>query len=155
MNALEKNREASLIFSMAQHSLVIMFLFALVDVIEKRFGSRTMNDIELSNKSLGSLRKFMLFGIISLIGSPFTPGFISEIVSIYSVSNISIFHAVVVGLTILVMSFIAFNMYNSIFKQKAATEGVIELNQKETFGLLLMAICILSIGTFPRLFGKC
>jgi NADH-quinone oxidoreductase subunit M len=154
MIALDKGRDSSIIFSMAQHSLIIMFLFVLTDIIEKKIGSRLISEIELSNRGLGKLRGFLMLGIVSLIGSPLTPGFISEIVSIYSVSRISIFCALAVTLTILATSFIAFNMYSSTFKQKSETKCVIDLTSRETLVLSLMTVCILALGIFPQLFCR-
>jgi NADH-quinone oxidoreductase subunit M len=151
MIVLGKSNNFGLIFSMMQHSLVIMLLFFSVAIIEKNLGTRLIPEIESSNINWSSLRKFLILGGISLIGFPSTSGFVSEIISIYSVSTISSVHALLAICTVLGESFVIFDVGCAILRRRHEVGRSVVLSSNEFVTISLTAICILALGLFPAI----
>lgn len=142
------------IFSVIYHSIIMTILFFAADIIKTMYKTRLISELRQLTTHFTKIKHFMLFCIICLIGIPFSWGFVSEILSIYSCSKISIYYAYITGGVILISSMYAFYVYNSAFgnsktvNSSASDEFYISNIYKKTTLFALFFLIIL-IGIIP------
>jgi NADH-quinone oxidoreductase subunit M len=137
---------------MVCHGINVFALFYIIDLIEKRTGTR-----ELSK--LGGVRSispiFATVFMIIVLGSvalPFTNGFVGEFLLINGLYQFSPLAAAFAGLTIILGAVYMLRMYQKsmLGELSPLTEDFEELTYNEKLVLYPMVIAIIGIGIFPK-----
>ncbi len=139
------------LIQMLSHGLTVVGLFAVVDFIERRTGTRTM--IHLGGLVTKAPRLAVLFMII-LLGSaalPLTSGFIGEFLLLNGLYQVNPILAGVAGLSVIFGAVYLLRAYRqSVFGVVSpAMENNYDLTLQEGIVLIPLAILIILLGVFP------
>jgi NADH:ubiquinone oxidoreductase subunit 4 (subunit M) len=145
-------------FSIMQHSILIALMFFVCDIIKDVYKTRSIEELQKIN----TIKSNTIGGIIficfmTLISVPLSWGFISEVISIYALSKISITYSCLTGFAILILSVYTIYIYHLVFgrsknpKQNYEIEEfkITDLYRKTTLCILLSITFF--IGIFPDL----
>lgn len=137
---------------MFSHGINVVGLFFIVDIIERRTGTRTIAD-------LGGIRNvaptFSVIYLIVLLGSvalPLTNGFIGEFLLINGLYQYSAWLAAIAGLTIILGAVYMLRSYQNIMlgEVKIIAARFTELTFNEKAVMIPIVILIIVLGIYPK-----
>ncbi len=142
------------IIQMISHGINIVGLFMVIDIIEKRTGTRTIS--ELGGIAHKAPRLAIMFMIILLgsIALPLTNGFIGEFLLLLGLFEYSAVFAAIAGLTIIFSAVYMLWMYQRTMygPPNVITENIPDLTWPEMAAFIPLVVMIFWIGLFPGLF---
>ncbi len=103
------------VIQMFNHGVNVVALFFIIDVLERRYGSRWMQDF---SGVAGQMKKFSWLVIIVLLGSvglPITNGFVGEFLLLNGLYNHNAWYAAVAGLTLIFGAAYMLRFYRNVF----------------------------------------
>ena len=141
-------------FAVMGHSLLMPILFFASHVIEKVYSTRQLPQIKSTTDNVPKNVKIIAFGaFFCLISTPFTWGFITEILTFQAVVTRSTLCAFSLGLLMLVAVTYVIHIYNSNFAfWKSSENELYTLDAHKKFALLLLFCAISLGGIFPKIF---
>jgi NADH-quinone oxidoreductase subunit M len=125
-------------------------LFTLVDIIEKRTGTRKISELgglASQSKELAVVFMIVLLGAVAL---PLTNGFIGEFLLLWGVYQFNATLAAFAGLTIIFGAVYLFRMYRNVFYGEAVTgNAIVPFSWFEKSSLYILVALIIVLGFFP------
>ncbi len=145
------------VFSVLYHSFLIAILFFVTDVIKTVFKTRDFIELKSVKFHFIKIKHLMFINTLFIIGVPLSWGFITEIICIYSISNVSTWAALGMAAVILVSSARAFFIYHNLFGNwKVNTVPSIDMfhisNISKNIVIYVIIGVILFIGITPGMF---
>ena len=140
------------VIQMLSHGVNVVGLFFIVDILQKRYGTR---DITL----LGGIRnlnpQFAVFFLIVLLGSvalPLTNGFVGEFLLLNGVYQFSPWMAAFAGLSVILGAVYMLRSYQSIMlgELKTTTSSFAPLTGNEKTVLIILCAAIITFGIYPK-----
>lgn len=138
---------------MLAHGVNVVGLFYVADVLIKKFGTRDLSKMG----GLASKAPFLavLFMIISVgtMAVPLTNAFIGEFLLLKSIFTLSIWGAIIAGLTLILCAVYITKMYGmSMFGKgnQEFLEGQKDINLQTKLGLIVIAALIIVCGIYPQ-----
>jgi NADH:ubiquinone oxidoreductase subunit 4 (subunit M) len=132
-------------FAVLCHSFIMAALFFATDVLENTLKTRNIDQLKLSNIGCHKLKRIMFVSVLALIGLPPSWSFVSELISVYSVSQISnYFVSIIMFILVLVASYIFF-IHQSIFGNFSSSV-ICKTNRFKLSVFYILFAIILSIG---------
>lgn len=137
---------------MLSHGVNVVGLFFIVDILERRYGTRNID-------SLGGIRnlnnQFAVLFLIVLLGSvalPLTNGFIGEFLLINGVYQFNAWAAAFAGLTIILGAVYMLRSYQSIMlgETNIITSSFNPLSGNEKTVLIIICSVIIIFGVYPK-----
>ena len=149
-------KEAGFIFSIMHHSILMAVLFFSSNIVEKIQGTRSINTLKKTTVQPYEIRLIMLFAFLFLVSSPFSWGFVSEVITIKAISQISIPYTFIFAGLILLSSLYAVYVYSNCFGLWRETETAVVsdfyINDRyKKLALSLVCALIIFIGIFPKI----
>jgi NADH-quinone oxidoreductase subunit M len=142
------------VLQMVSHGINIVGLFIVIDLIEKRTGTRTIRElggIALKAPRLAAIFMVILLGSIAL---PLTNGFVGEFLLLLGLFEYSKIFAAIAGLTIIFSAVYMLWMYQRTMlgNTNEFTAQISDLSWGEMAVFVPLVIMIFWIGLFPGLF---
>ncbi len=140
------------IIQMLSHGVNVVGLFFIVDIIQKRMGTRDI-------ASLGGIRnvnpQFAVLFLIVLLGSvalPLTNGFIGEFLLLNGVFQFNAWAAAFAGLSVILGAVYMLRSYQSIMlgETNISTQGFAPLTGNEKAVLFILCAAIIGFGVYPK-----
>jgi NADH-quinone oxidoreductase subunit M len=137
---------------MLSHGVNVVGLFFIVDILERRYGTRNID-------SLGGIRnlnnQFAVLFLIVLLGSvalPLTNGFVGEFLLINGVYQFNAWAAAFAGLTIILGAVYMLRSYQSIMlgETNIITSSFNPLSGNEKTVLIIICSAIIIFGVYPK-----
>ncbi|HEX8515050.1 MAG TPA: NADH-quinone oxidoreductase subunit M [Bacteroidia bacterium] len=137
---------------MISHGVNVVGLFFIVDIIQKRAGTRDI-------MSLGGIRnvnpQFAVMFLIVLLGSvalPLTNGFVGEFLLINGLYQFNPWHAAFAGLTVIFGAVYMLRSYQSVMlgETKPVTSGFAPLEGYEKTVLVIICAAVIVFGVYPK-----
>jgi NADH-quinone oxidoreductase subunit M len=137
---------------MVSHGINVVALFFLIDIIEKRTGTR-----ELSK--LGGIRlvapTFTTIFVIVMLGSvalPLTNGFVGEFLLLSAINKYNHCYAAFAGLTIILGAVYMLRSFQKAMlnETNTLTRGFLDLTTNEKLVLIPLAAMVILIGVYPK-----
>lgn len=141
------------IIEMLNHGINIIALWIVVDIIERKTGTRKISELGgLASKS-PALAIFFLVIVLANIALPLTNGFVSEFIMFAGVFEYNKVLAAFASVSVILAAVYMLNMMQKVFfgVPNPATENVtaISANQKLILSIIVLAILILGIYPGP------
>ena len=151
--------EGSLL-QMVNHGIIASALFIIVGILEKKMGTRNLNDFRGLGKSMPLLYGIFMLITLAALGLPGLSGFVGEFLILLGVwtslllADLSVIYVLMSGVAIIFAAIYMLYMFQGAMQEKneKIPEDLSDINSKE-FGLLLPAcILVVFIGLYPKIF---
>ncbi|HYV95485.1 MAG TPA: NADH-quinone oxidoreductase subunit M [Chitinophagales bacterium] len=144
------------VIQMFNHGVNVVALFFIIDILERRYGTRWMQDL---SGVAGQMKRFSWLVIIVLLGSvglPLTNGFVGEFLLLNGLYNHNAWFAAVAGLTLILGAAYMLRLYRNVFLGEAnsvvlrnSIEGG-DVSGNENWILIPLCILVIAIGVYPN-----
>jgi len=141
------------VVQMLAHGINVVALFIITDIIQNRYGSRSMDElggIARSNPLLGILTMIILLGTIAM---PLTNGFAGEFMLLAGLYRYNPVIAGLAGTTIIFSAVYMLRMYQKVMfgnKDLIIADDRKKLTLPELITLIPLAALVFVIGIFPQ-----
>ena len=151
--------EGSLL-QMVNHGIIASALFLIVGILEKKMGTRNLDDFRGLGKAMPLLYGIFMLITLAALGLPGLSGFVGEFLILLGVwtslllEDLSVIYVLMSGLAIIFAAIYMLYMFQGAMQEKneKIPEDLSDINSKE-FGLLLPAcILVVFIGLYPKIF---
>ena len=151
--------EGSLL-QMVNHGIIASALFIIVGILEKKMGTRNLDDFRGLGKAMPLLYGIFMLITLAALGLPGLSGFVGEFLILLGVwtslllEDLSVIYVLMSGLAIIFAAIYMLYMFQGAMQEKneKIPEDLSDINSKE-FGLLLPAcILVVFIGLYPKIF---
>jgi NADH-quinone oxidoreductase subunit M len=141
------------LIQMFNHGINVVGLFFVVDLLERRLGTRTLRDMGGIAKVAPRFAALFMIVMLGSVAVPLTNGFVGEFLLLKGVWNYNPWLGAVAGLTIIFGAVYMLRAYGlSMFGEtNEQTKRFAELNTNETVVLGGIAVLVLVLGFFPNL----
>lgn len=138
---------------MLNHGINVVGLFFVVDLIERRIGSRALFDMGGIAKSAPKLAAMFMIITLGSVAVPLTNGFPGEFLLLNGVWNYANWLGVIAGLTVIFGAVYMLRAYGlAMFGEPTRqTTGFADVSPKEWVVLGAIAGLVLILGFFPQL----
>ena len=151
--------EGSLL-QMVNHGIIASALFIIVGILEKKMGTRNLDDFRGLGKAMPLLYGIFMLITLAALGLPGLSGFVGEFLILLGVwtslllEDLSVIYVLMSGVAIIFAAIYMLYMFQGAMQEKneKIPEDLSDINSKE-FGLLLPAcILVVFIGLYPKIF---
>ena len=148
------------ILQMVNHGIIASALFIIVGILEKKMGTRNLDDFRGLGKAMPLLYGIFMLITLAALGLPGLSGFVGEFLILLGVwtslllEDLSVIYVLMSGLAIIFAAIYMLYMFQGAMqgKNEKIPEDLSDINSKE-FGLLLPAcILVVFIGLYPKIF---
>jgi NADH-quinone oxidoreductase subunit M len=141
------------LIQMLNHGINVVGLFFIVDLIERRIGTRTLADMGGIAKSAPKFATLFMIIVLGSVAVPLTNGFPGEFLLLNSVWTYNYWLGAVAGLTIIFGAVYMLRAYGLVVfgEPNRTTTNFADLNPREFLVLGIIAILVLVFGFFPNL----
>ncbi|MGI9160749.1 MAG: complex I subunit 4 family protein [Saprospiraceae bacterium] len=140
------------LLQMLNHGINVVGLFFIVDVIERRLGTRSLSDLGGIAKSAPGFAVLFMIIMLGAVAVPLTNGFPGEFLLLNSVWNYANWLGAAAGLTIILGAVYMLRAYGlAMFGEtNAQTAAFPALQTREWVVLGLISALVLLLGFFPQ-----
>ncbi|MFM9947592.1 MAG: NuoM family protein, partial [Saprospiraceae bacterium] len=141
------------LIQMLNHGINVVGLFFVVDLIERRIGTRTLADMGGIAKSAPKFAALFMIVMLGAVAVPLTNGFPGEFLLLYGVWNYNVWLGAVAGLTIIFGAVYMLRAYGlAVFGEaNRETAQFQDVNANEWVVLGVIAGLVVVLGFFPQL----
>ncbi len=156
--ALNSNGVEGSVLQMVNHGIIASALFIIVSILEKRIGSRNLDDFRGLKKTMPILYAMFMLITLAALGLPGLNGFVGEFLILMGVwtsaalSDLSTIYVLMGGLSIVFASIYMLYMFQGAMHEKIekGVKGPKDVNLGEFFLLLPACVLVVIIGLFPK-----
>jgi NADH-quinone oxidoreductase subunit M len=139
------------VIQMFNHGVNTVAIFFMIDLIEKRYNTRMMNEL---GGVAGQMKKFGVFFFVILLGNvglPLTNGFIGEFLLLLGIYQKSTWAAAFAGLTLILGAAYMFRLYRKVFFGQASNQHFDrgDIKKWESWTIIPLCTMIILIGVYP------
>ncbi len=148
------------VLQMVNHGIIASALFIIVGILEKKMGTRNLNDFRGLGKAMPLLYGMFMLVTLAALGLPGLNGFVGEFLILMGVwtslvlADLSAIYVLMGGLSIVFAAIYMLYMFQGAMQEKNdhIPEGLTDINFRE-FSLLLPAcVLVVLIGLYPKPF---
>lgn len=142
------------VFQMFAHGLNVIGLFIVIDIIQRKFGTRLINELGGLAHKIPALAILFMIILLGSIALPLTNGFIGEFLILYGLSSFNIWLTAIAGTTIFFGAVYMFWMFQRVMlgkKDMNVNQEAIKLEWYEWAALLPICSLIILTGIFPKI----
>lgn len=154
--AENKSGTQGVMIQMFNHGINIIGLWIIVEIIEKRFGTRKMSELGGLAQKAPAMAVFFVIIVLANIALPLTNAFPGEFLMFNGLlnakSHYGIWFTVFAGLAIILGAVYSLNMIRKIFygATNEVTEKAADLKFHEKLALGIIVVLIFWIGIYPQ-----
>jgi NADH-quinone oxidoreductase subunit M len=136
---------------MLSHGIIVFALFYLVDLIEKRSGTRTILELGGIRNVAPILTTVFVIVMLGSVALPLTSGFIGEFLLITSIFSFNNWIGVMAGLTIILGAVYMLVAFQKVMSGEVTerTATMSDLTVVEKWTLYPIVLLVLLIGIYP------
>ncbi|MCY4780828.1 NADH-quinone oxidoreductase subunit M [Sphingobacterium sp. UT-1RO-CII-1] len=140
------------ILQMVNHGLSVVGLFFIIDIIQRRAGSRQLADLGGLASSMPKLAIAFIIILMGAIGLPLTNGFIGEFLLLKAVFGYEPWYVVLGGLTLILGAVYMLRFYQKTMLGTPASAGTAyaDVSGYELVVLSVLVFFTIYLGVFPN-----
>jgi len=140
------------VLQMLNHGINVVGLFFVVDMLERRLGTRSLADMGGIAKSAPKFATLFMIIVLGSLAVPLTNGFPGEFLLLNGIWNYNFWMGVLAGLTIILGAVYMLRAYGLVVfgDPKPATENFEDVNTREFLVLGIIATLVIVLGFFPQ-----
>lgn len=141
------------IIQMFNHGVNVVALFYMIDIIEKRYGTRWMDDLGGVGGQMKRLSVAFMVVMLGSVGLPLTNGFVGEFLLLLGIYQYGAWFAAAAGLTLVLGAVYMFRLYRNVFLGSVKDHHTVPSDITLTEGLIIVPLCLLvvAVGVYPSL----
>jgi NADH-quinone oxidoreductase subunit M len=141
------------LLQMLNHGINVVGLFFVVDLIERRLGTRSLAEMGGIAKSAPKFATLFMIIMLGAVAVPLTNGFPGEFLLLNGVWNYNFWMGAVAGLTIIFGAVYMMRAYGLVVfgEANSETEKFADVDGREFLVLGVIAALVLVLGFFPGL----
>ncbi len=139
------------IFASVNHSITIAGLFIVSGWLEMRLGTTTLAGASGLTATMPKLSWITLFFILSSVALPGLNNFISEIMVLYGLFQISFWQTLLVGTTVIFSVIYMLKWFHTVYFNAPQHNGYSDIQAKEVLILTPLIVLILVLGIYPSI----
>lgn len=140
------------IIQMLNHGINVVGLFFIVDLLERRLGTRSLADMGGIAKSAPKFAALFMIIVLGSVAVPLTNGFPGEFLLLNGVWNYNFWLGVLAGLTIIFGAVYMLRAYGLVVfgETRPETANFEDVNSREFLVLGIIAGLVIVLGFFPQ-----
>ena len=140
------------ILQMLNHGINVVGLFFIVDLLERRLGTRSLADMGGIAKSAPKFATLFMIIVLGSVAVPLTNGFPGEFLLLNGVWNYNFWLGAIAGLTIIFGAIYMLRAYGMVVfgETKPETANFADVNSREFLILGIIAGLVIVLGFFPQ-----
>lgn len=137
---------------MINHGISVVGLFFVLDIIERRVGSRDITVLGGIAKPAPALAVVFLVVIMGAVGLPLTNGFIGEFLLLMGIYEYGLWYSIVGGLTLILGAVYFLRLYQRVMlgHTNEKTAKFVDIEGHEWVVLIVVVLLIVGIGVYPK-----
>lgn len=151
---LNEHSMQGVMIQMLSHGINVTGLFFIIDIIERRTGTRDIAALGGITQKAPFLTVAFLVLLLGAVGLPLTNGFIGEFLLLFGVFQYNAWMGAVAGLTIILSAVYMLRMFQRVMfgEKNVITENFTDLTFSEKAVLVPLLIMVFWIGLHPNTF---
>ncbi len=138
------------VLQMLAHGFVIVGLFFVAEVIERRFGTQKISEMGgIRSRATWFASAFMLLMLAS-VALPGTFSFVGEFALLYGLSQIDIWLAIIGGTTIILGAFYMLRLYQNAMLGETNPKPFATITPNEKLVFVILVVLLLFFGLYPK-----
>ncbi len=140
------------ILQMLNHGINVVGLFFIVDLLERRLGTRSLADMGGIAKSAPKFTALFMIIVLGSVAMPLTNGFPGEFLLLNGVWNYNFWLGLLAGLTIIFGAVYMLRAYGMVVfgEAKPETANFADVDSREFLVLGIIAGLVIVLGFFPQ-----
>src|SRR5690606_10724018 len=140
------------IIQMVNHGISVVGLFFVLDIVERRVGSRDITLMGGIAKPAPALAIAFLVIVMGAVGLPLTNGFIGEFLLLMGIYEYGLWYAVFGGLTLIFGAVFLLRLYQTVMLGEVIeqTAGFVDIPRTEWLVLAAVVVLVVVIRVYPK-----
>lgn len=147
---LDKDTLSGSILQMINHGLVAVGLFLAADVIERRLGTRKLNELGGIAKQAPKFAFWFAALAFASVSVPFTSGFVGEFLLIKGIYSFDCIIGIIAGTTLILGAVYTFRAYQLSMYGPVKTAKFADLSWSELTVFAVIMLAIVFLGVYPK-----
>ncbi len=147
---LDKDTLSGSILQMINHGLVAVGLFLAADVIERRLGTRKLNELGGIAKQAPKFAFWFAALAFASVSVPFTSGFVGEFLLIKGIYTFDCIIGIIAGTTLILGAVYTFRAYQLSMYGPVKTAEFADLSWSELTVFAVIMLAIVFLGVYPK-----
>lgn len=141
-----------IMIQMFSHGINIIGLWIVIDIIEKKTGSRKISELGGMAHSAPGLTILLVVIALANIALPLTNAFVGELMMFSGLFSFNIWYTAIAGLSIILSAVYMLNMIQKVFygEKNAIVDKVRDISFNQKLALCIIVTLILVFGIFPQ-----
>lgn len=135
---------------MIAHGFVVVGLFYAADIIERRFGTQTIDEMGGIRSQAPKFTSMFMILVLASVALPGTFNFIGEFELLYSLAQTNIWLAVIGGTTIILGAFYMLRMFQKVMLGETNAKLFADVTFGEGFVMVSIIAVLLVFGMYPK-----
>lgn len=141
------------VHQMIAHGFVIVGLFFIAEIIYKRYETRKISEMGGIRTQAPKFTSLFMILVLASVALPGTYNFVGEFTVLYSLSQVSIWFAVLGGTTIILGAYYMLKMFQNVMLGETNAKPFAEVTLNETVVLVTIIGFLLFFGLYPKPFN--
>ena len=141
---------AGAVAQMIAHGFVIVGLFFVAEIIERRYQTQTISEMGGIRSQAPKFTSFFLILVLASIALPGTFNFVGEFTVLYSLAQTNIVVAVLGGTTIILGAYYMLKMFQNVMLGNTNKSLFKDISANEALVLVIIVGFLLFFGLYPK-----
>lgn len=138
------------VYQMIAHGFVIVGLFYVAEMIYKRYETRKISDMGGIRTQAPKFTSLFMILVLASVALPGTYNFVGEFTVLYSLSQVSLWFAILGGTTIILGAYYMLKMFQNVMLGETNTRPFADVTLNEILVLVLIIAFLLFFGLYPK-----
>lgn len=141
------------VHQMIAHGFVIVGLFLVAEMIFQRYQTRKISEMGGIRPQAPKFTSMFMILVLASVALPGTYNFVGEFTVLYSLSQVSLWFAVLGGTTIILGAYYMLKMFQNVMLGETNARPFADINANETISLVALIAFLLFFGLYPKPFN--
>ena len=138
------------VLQMISHGFVVVGLFFAVEVIYRRFGTRTIAEMGGIRSQSPKFTSMFMILVLASVALPTTFNFVGEFTVLYSLYNVNPYYAIFGGTTIILGAYYMLKMFQHVMLGETNKKAFADVNATETIVFVVIIAVLFFFGMYPK-----
>ena len=138
------------VYQMIAHGFVIVGLFFIAEIIYRRYETGKITEMGGIRTQAPKFTSMFMILVLASVALPGTYNFVGEFTVLYSLSQVSIWFAILGGTTIILGAYYMLKMFQNVMLGETNVKVFADVTLNETIILVIILSFLLFFGLYPK-----